>query len=414
MKARQIYFIFLLISLFFALALLPLTSGADSLDNWVEVTSPSNHWLNGMIYGNGFFVTVGDYGTILTSTDGTDWSARYNGDTHHLFGIGYGNGTYVAAGTVGTILTSTGGPVWSWTYRSSGTSRNLYGVAYGNNRFVVVGASGTILTSSNNGATWSNPFWPYVSPTNNWFFGVVWGWEFAAVGSYDGMPVYSEIFTSTDGASWSHQDSGTTEHLKGIAYGAGTFVAIGDKGLIISSTNGTIWTVSRAASVEYENLNAIAYGVISGTGYFVAVGQGGTILTAPDADVTAWTYRNSGTTYDLEAIAFDTNNSTFATAGGYGIILLDGDSLPTNPVRISEPYEVFFATIQDAYNNMTSGDLESMALLFYEDLDFNIDKPVTLKGGYNATFTDNPSFTTLNGSLTVSDGTVVVEKLVIQ
>ena len=158
----------------------------------------------------------------------------------------------------------------------------------------------------------------------------------------------------------------------------------------------------------------MAFGTVNSVDYFVAVGESGTILTSQASDLVTWTYRNSGTTYALQAVSYDFNNQAFAAVGGYGTILLDGDSLPTNPVRISQPYEVFFATIQDAYNNATSGDLDSMALHFYENLTFNIDKSVALKGGYNSTFGDNPSYTTLNGSLTISNGTVTVENVIIQ
>ena len=161
----------------------------------------------GTVSGNNMFVTVGDSGTLLTSPDGVAWTLGSSGDTHHLFGVGYGNGTFVAVGTVGTILTSTDGA--TWTPRVSGTADYLYGAAYGNSRFVVVGASGTVLTSADNGVTWNDPFWPYASPTDNWLYGIAYGWEFAAVGDYDGIPAHSELLTSPDAAAWTRQNAGT-------------------------------------------------------------------------------------------------------------------------------------------------------------------------------------------------------------
>jgi hypothetical protein len=406
---NQKYFLSLFI---FFLIYFPYSATANTLDNWIPVTSPSNHWFYGMTYGNGNFVTVGDHGTILTSTDGMSWIARDNGDTHILYGVGSGTNAFVAVGTVGTILTSPDGA--TWTRRTSGTGSYLYSVAYGSNVFVAIGAAGTVRTSSNNGVTWTDPFWATPVPPDNWLYGIVYGWEFAAVGSYDGNPIYSELLTSPDGTNWFRQPSGTTEHLLGVAYGAGRFVAVGEKGVVLTSTDGTTWITTRAPADYNEDLYGVAYGMIIGTGYFVAVGQYGTILTSPDTDLVNWTYRNSGTAYDLQAVAFDTTNSAFAVAGGYGTILLDGDSIPTNPVKITEPYEVFFTTIQDAYNNLTTGDLESMALNFNEDLNFNINKSFALKGGYNSTFTDNPSSTTINGTVTITAGTVTVENIVIQ
>jgi hypothetical protein len=106
-------------------------SRADPLQNWTTITSNTNNWFYGMAYGNvsgnNMFITVGDYGTLLTSADGVAWTLQNSGDTHHLFGVGYGNGTFVAVGTVGTILTSSDGA--TWTKRTSGTGNYLYGAA---------------------------------------------------------------------------------------------------------------------------------------------------------------------------------------------------------------------------------------------------------------------------------------------
>jgi len=82
---------------------------------------------------------------LLTSPDGTTWTARTSGTSNILNGVTYGNGTFVAVGDNGTILTSPDGA--SWTPRTSGTSNWLFGVTYGNNTFVAVGDRGAILTS---------------------------------------------------------------------------------------------------------------------------------------------------------------------------------------------------------------------------------------------------------------------------
>jgi hypothetical protein len=57
-------------------------------------------------YGNGLFVAVGEWGTILTSPDGVTWTARTSGTSNLLYDVTYGNGTFVAVGEWGTILTS--------------------------------------------------------------------------------------------------------------------------------------------------------------------------------------------------------------------------------------------------------------------------------------------------------------------
>jgi hypothetical protein len=43
---------------------------------------------------------------ILTSPDGVKWTARASGRRGCLWGVTYGNGLFVAVGVYGTILTS--------------------------------------------------------------------------------------------------------------------------------------------------------------------------------------------------------------------------------------------------------------------------------------------------------------------
>ena len=87
--------------------------------------------LFGVTYGNGHFVTVGDSGTILTSTDGGSWKGHTSGISDRLDGVTYGNGLFVTVGywgSSGIIFTSPDGI--TWTERTSGISENLYGVTY--------------------------------------------------------------------------------------------------------------------------------------------------------------------------------------------------------------------------------------------------------------------------------------------
>ena len=52
----------------------------------------------------GLFVTVGDNGIILTSSDGISWTKRTSGTTKNLYGVTYGNSTFVTVGDNGTCL----------------------------------------------------------------------------------------------------------------------------------------------------------------------------------------------------------------------------------------------------------------------------------------------------------------------
>ena len=137
----------------------------------------------------GLFVTVGDNGTILTSSDGTSWDNRTSGTSNSLGGVTYGNGTFVTVGysisssststsdnstptitTVKSTTTLTSSDGVTWTLRDSGTSNELRGsITYGNGLFVTVGWEGTILTSSD-GISWDNR----TSGTSNTLSGITY------------------------------------------------------------------------------------------------------------------------------------------------------------------------------------------------------------------------------------------------
>jgi hypothetical protein len=82
-------------------------------------------------------------------------------------------------------------------------------------------------------------------------------------------------------------------------------------------------------------------------------------------------------------------------------------------VRTDTPQ--YFPTIEGAYTNATNGTvIQARDLDFTENLIFNRNISVTLKGGYEATFTNNPSYTKVHGTMTISNGNIIVENVVIQ
>jgi photosystem II stability/assembly factor-like uncharacterized protein len=60
--------------------------------------------------------------------------------------------------------------------------------------------------------------------------------QFVAVGDR------GTILTSTDGATWTPRTSGTTEWLRDITFGNNQFVAVGFNDTILTSPDGTTWT----------------------------------------------------------------------------------------------------------------------------------------------------------------------------
>jgi hypothetical protein len=146
-----------------------------------------------------------------------------------------------------------------------------------------------------------------------------------------------KILSSTDGQTWTAQDSGTAAWLVGVAYGAEKFVAVGEAGTILVSTDGATWTPA-AASGTTERLNNVVYG----NGRFVAVGENSTIVTSPDAQT--WTKQSlppypvsgwlRGLAFNPAATITQTWNNVetktdafFVVAGERGVIAYSGDGM---------------------------------------------------------------------------------------
>lgn len=116
--------------------------------SWTPQTSGTLSHLDGLIYGNGRYVAVGEARMILTSTNGTFWapaSTNYNYTGTDLYAVGYGNGLFVAVGEDGWTAVSRDGSAWAWS--TSETVNTLRGITYSNGAFAAVGDSGTLMLS---------------------------------------------------------------------------------------------------------------------------------------------------------------------------------------------------------------------------------------------------------------------------
>ncbi len=140
------------------------------------------------------------------------------------------------------------------------------------------------------------------------------------------------LLTSTDGESWSTQPlPDGIQYAGGVIYAAGQFVAAGGSGNgIATSSDGLDWTVS-APGVE---LNSVAYG----NGTFVAVGPRGAVLTS--ANGASWLPASSGSTQNLAAVAFGNGRfvATNAAAAGKGSVLVSTDGVHWTPAEAGTAY----------------------------------------------------------------------------
>jgi hypothetical protein len=77
--------------------------------------------------------------------------------------------------------------------------------------------------------------------------------------------------------------------------------------------------------------------------------------------------------------------------------------------------ETWYSDIQSAYNAATSGDaILTLASVFDQELNFNRDVSISLFGGSGPNFDSVTGWTVINGNLTISNGTVIIENLVLK
>lgn len=371
--------------------------------NWSTQPALTSAPLYDVIYDGSQFMAVGSGGKVFTSPDGTTWTDRSGGSASVLaskpiYGVAYGNGRHVVvAGNASTNVTGSFS-AWSsdggntWTQDTTLGGGYYWRVAFGAGRFVAVGPSGKVVTSTSgqawsqrsSGAGWlsgitfaNGRFIAYGDGTTTSTDGLTWtnhlitGYNsyglLSGVAYGDGTWVIApEIQSASNGmidAFLSSSDSGTTwtprqsvaDKIQGIAFGANTFVAVGEAGAIYHSADAVAWTRIQAKAVAMRAMAAgpgavvgvsigggacvssdgISWsnvstpttenlsGVAAGGGLFVAVGSSGTILSSPTGHV--WTARTSGTTRDLRSIAY--GNGRFVGVGELGRVVHSTDGI---------------------------------------------------------------------------------------
>jgi hypothetical protein len=194
--------------------------------------------------------------------------------------------------------------IWTEVYNTGG-DETIVGIAFGGGSFVAVsGNPGTVFVSTD-GETWTSP--ATLSPPSNEVTDIAYGsGTFVAVGglfiptSYVGPPIPTVYAAAQDNlALWTLQADGIGSALNGVAFGGGTFVAVGNGGAIYWSDNvADGWTLVSPPPV----VGATLYDVVYGNGTFVAVGDNA-LLTSSDGGRN-WQVRNAaGLGYSSAAYA---------------------------------------------------------------------------------------------------------------
>ena len=285
----------------------PATTPASGL-TWTDVSERGFgcYDIRAIAYGNNRFVAGGwgskdDPAKMGYFEDGSaTWTAvDVRGifgtfDTTTIYGIAYGGGRFVAVGgAFGTMAYSDDGVSWTRVAGDNGLTETwaiAYGMnAEGNGRFVA-GDTGGAMAYSDDGITWSGvSYSAFRNTSNTTISAIAYGnGTWVAVGGgralnddfkvvYDGKLAYS-----SDGESWTVVDVSSifSNGINAITWGNGRFVVGGHDGKMAYSADGVRWTAVSNSTFTLD-INGIAYGMnAQGNGRFVAVGGTGKIAYA--------------------------------------------------------------------------------------------------------------------------------------
>jgi signal transduction histidine kinase len=313
--------------------------------SWQRQQSGTLVWLRGAAYGAGKFVAVGESGTILTSTNGTQWTKVSSGTTVDLNRVAFIGTAFVAVGDDGVVRVSANGS--SWQGQSPNTPNALLGVGASGVTRLVVGDDEVRLYENNR---WYNQMGGELGPPP-WLYYSVWGGtDRYLVGGHTGLMVEGQRLGMGNWA-WQMRSPSVRRWLFDLTWVAGLYVAVGDRGVVMTSTEGVDWDLE----VVPESLaNVIFLGVGGTTNLLVAAGsQGGLMISPNTLTNVVWT-NDFGTvitqavstlgiiwqaieprpaTNDLQGVTF--HDGRYYVSGDRGLVLSSGDG--TNWVRHQTP-----------------------------------------------------------------------------
>ncbi len=324
---------------------------SDNGYQWAGVTVNTDTEFRDIIFANDLYVIVGDGGTIETSAEGVSWQLQTSGTVERLNAIAYGNGSFVAVGESGTILSSTDGG--SWLSRISGISDHLNQVVWQQSQFVAVGDGSKVLTSPD-GISWtqqtsidtgnirsvlfdgselllgSNNGELFASQDGQSFTPLQQSQDQLTAVASDGGNILVRagnpalLYRSNDqGQSWSALSALGAMNVNALEYFNGQFIAVGDNGLIMLSTDGANWnTVSSGSSANLQDVFWYSGQDVQGAPFslYVAVGNNGVILTSQNGTSWALEVSSPASTDDLLAVSHD--DDYFVAVGNNGRLLV--------------------------------------------------------------------------------------------
>lgn len=290
----------------------------DNGRNWVYVSASGTYtgFVQGLAYGNSRWVMVSQNEAAISTNSGFTWTQTVaSGLGQSSSGLAYLNNLFVIGTTTGVIKTSTDGT--TWTTRISNTTQPIYDIKYFNNLFISVGGSGNIRnggtdTTGPGGIGWTT----ITSNTTNQLNKVSYGFVNGTTHTWVAVGNNGTIVSSTDNAAtWAVRTSGVSTTLVNVEFQNGIWMVYGTPGVVLTSTDGITWTTQKR---DLQQPRSIAFS----NGIWTAVGNSGEIVTS--TDLNNWTFRTSGTTNQLNHVVY--KNNLWCAVGNSGTLVTSTDA----------------------------------------------------------------------------------------
>lgn len=287
---------------------------SSNLVDWVYLQTEITGDIRRVVRGGGKFAALVGSSKVYLSTDGIAWQPALDvsSGSGWIRDIDYGAGVFCAITSTNSSLTSATGESW---ILHPGTHTNGTTLDHVNGLFVTV-STGNVTAISSDGATWSILANSGIgSGTRLYHLNNL----YIAVSSQ-----YGTVRTTAslvENAVWTTRRSDSGVSYSSMAYGNGKYVLVGDGPPVRTSADLVAWaTTSLLRTDEESGETFLCSGGAFLDGLFVLIGENGGILTSPDgSNWTLRTQRAAGPIYntDNEDVAYFQNQ--FVVINYYGL-----------------------------------------------------------------------------------------------
>jgi hypothetical protein len=196
---------------------------------------------------------------------------------NHIEAVGFANGRWIIGDAKGTISNSVDGETWATVTTPYG--KPIEDIGTYNGVYMALGADSTTLLLSTDLVNWE---WtrPANFPFNPNQFLEAFGYLYVVGWS-------GSLSRTTDLVNWEEVDTGEIDRAEAIAFNGTTMVMVGAFGEILSSEDGTTWTLRQEEIPGAEGNAGDFLSVQWVKNQFLAGGKDGSLMSSPDG--VTWT-----------------------------------------------------------------------------------------------------------------------------